>query len=65
MDLPIDRRRLFPREAAASLPLQVRAYNRMQGFRLSDESLRNMVNVGALPKKDDPDAVNSVYAQGW
>ncbi len=65
MDLPIDRRRLFPREAAASLPIQARVFNRTNGFRLSDETLKNMVAHGALPEKDDPDAVNSVYAQGW
>lgn len=65
MDLPVDRRRLFPREAAASLPIQARTFQRTNGFRLSDESLRNMITVGALPAKDDPDAVNSVYAQGW
>ena len=65
VDLPVDRRRLFPHEAAASLPIQARVKARTNSGRLTDDDLRLYISLGAMPEKDDPDAVNSVYAQGW
>lgn len=61
----LDSRRLFPREAAASLPLQARLLARMSCGRLSDEDLKDFIAQGALPAKDDPDAINAVFSQGW
>lgn len=63
--LSIDRRRLFPKEAAASFPLHVRIFARTQGQLLSHKNLQHFIDVGIMPAKECPDAVNTVYAQGW
>ena len=63
--MAVDRRRLFPKEAAETLPLQARVYCRMQDGRLDDKALRFLITAGVIPAQDDPDAVNAVYAQGW
>jgi hypothetical protein len=69
MDRPafvaVDRRRLLPREAADDLPIQARVYARTAIGHLTNEDLRQLVAVGMFSTEDDPDAVNSIYAQGW
>jgi len=61
----IDRRRLFPHEASAVLPLQARLFNRMCDGRLSSSDLEQAVAIGVFSRQDDPDAVNALVAQGW
>jgi hypothetical protein len=61
----IDRRRLFPKEADAGLPLQAKLFARMSMGPVSSDDLRSLIAAGAIPALDDPDAVNETYAQGW
>ncbi len=61
----IDRSRLLPQEPGASLPLQVRLYARIHGGRLDAKTLKDLVELGAVSRQDNPDEVNALFAQGW
>ena len=62
---PIRREDLLPRDTDDDLPLQAKMLARISIGRMTPDDLRFYIAAGAMPAKDDPDAVNAIFAQGW